>query len=376
MRRRPRRFWFIVLALLTLVIALGVGWQMALSALKTQVQQAMGPDSEITSVHAGLGGVELRGVRLRAPTNSQVRTGWPNTDQLRAERISVTPDIRSLLSARIHIRRIRVEGAYLAMQRTRDGRLRVLPGLLEGRAANNGSTLPEITIGRVELADSALEFFDASVRQPAVKIRLEQLQAESGQMRLPDLKGRMPLRIEGVIKGVQRDGRLSISGDIELASKDSVLNTRLRGVDLVTLQPYFVQPGEAGVRRGQLDLDLKSTVKQRQLNAPGTLTLTQLEFASGSYSFAGLPRDAVLGFMKDKNGQLQMSFTLSGNLDDPNFSLNENFAVRVASSMAGVLGISFEGIARGVGAVGQAGASAAGDVLQGVGNVFKGLLGK
>ena len=53
-----------------------------------------------------------------------------------------------------------------------------------------------------------------------------------------------------------------------------------------------------------------------------------------------------------------MSFRLDGRLDDPSFSLNENVATQLAGGLAETLGVSLGG------------------VVQGVGNVIKGLFGR
>ncbi len=59
-----------------------------------------------------------------------------------------------------------------------------------------------------------------------------------------------------------------------------------------------------------------------------------------------------------RDEKIEVQFTLAGRLDDPNFSLNEDFATRVASALAEKLGVSMGG------------------VVEGVGGVLKGLLGQ
>jgi hypothetical protein len=117
-----------------------------------------------------------------------------------------------------------------------------------------------------------------------------------------------------------------------------------------------------------LDLDLKSTVRANHLNAPGKITLTGLELESsgGAMStFMGFPRRAVIASLENRNDQIVVPFTLSGNMDDPHFSLNENLLAHVGSGVAGTLGISIEGLAHGVG-----------NAAQGVEGVVKKLFGK
>jgi hypothetical protein len=342
--------------------AVMVGLHFAAKELKTRVEQALGAESEVAEINVGLSSIELRGIRIRGPK------GWPAEDALRAERIVITPDMAGLVSARLHVPKITVEKAYLSVLRSRDGRLRLLPSLLEKRGKTaSGSAAPEVTIGSIELQDGVLEFFDAIVRQPAHKLRLEQLQAGVEDLHVPDLKGRTGIELNGVVKGVQRNGKLSIKGWAELATKNSEITTRLQGVDLVALQPYLIKASETGVKRGSLDLDLKSTVRNNRLHAPGSVTLKGLELAPGEGAmgtFMGVPRSLVISALKNHDDQIKVQFTLEGNINDPQFSLNESFARRMTASVAESLGISIEGLTRGVG-----------NAAQGVGNVVKKLFG-
>jgi hypothetical protein len=159
-----------------------------------------------------------------------------------------------------------------------------------------------------------------------------------------------------------------VDGWAEIAQKNSDISLRLAGVDLVALQPYLIKAAETGVKRGSLDLSLKSTVHNNRLHAPGMITLNNLELAptgSGFGTFMGIPRQSVVGALKNRNGQIAIHFTLDGNLDDPAFSLNESFARRVGASVAESLGISIEGLTRGIGGA-----------AEGIGGAVKRLFGK
>lgn len=375
----PRRSWplFLLGGLLLLALLGFAAFQVAVHLLQGQVLAALGPRAELRELRVGLGGVEILGLRLPAEPGAG-KGAWPAPDQLRAERVLVVPSLADLLGARVVLSRIRVEGAYLSLLRTRDGRLRVLPGLTEGRPQEEGGGREEadgaasgtpVSVGSIELVDGAVEFFDASVRQPALKIRLEQLQARLDELRLPDLGGRSKLQLDGVLKGQRQDGRLQLEGEVELASRESDLKLRLQGVDLTALQPYLIKAAETGVRRGSLDLEVHSVVRQGRLRGPGTLTLQDLELAPGGNAFMGMPRQAVVAMMQDRRGRISVQFVLEGDINDPRFSLNENLMTRVGSSVAGVLGISLEDLAKGVG-------SAGGSIAKGLGESLGKLLGR
>jgi len=364
--KRKKTLIIVLLVLVAIAIAVVAGLHLATRALKSQVEQALGPDSEVAAIVVNWTSIEARGVRIRAPK------GWPAEDVLRAERIVVSPDLLGLFSARLHVPRIVVDKAYLSVLRSRDGKLHLLPGLLERpKAAVDAAASspgPAFTIGTIELHHGVLDFFDATVRTPAHRTRLDQLHAKVEDLRFPDLSGRTAIQLDGTIKGVQRNGRLSINGWAELASKNSEIVTKLQGVDLVALQPYLIKASETGVRHGALDLTMKSVVRNNRLRAPGTVTLTGLELAPGSGglgTFMGVPRQAVVAALKNRKGQISVDFTLEGDLNDPKFSLNESFMKHIGTSVAETLGISIEGLTRGVGGA-----------AEGLGGMMKKLFGK
>lgn len=336
-----------------LVLAV-IALQIATRRLQAEVALALGPRASIGAIRPGWTGIDVLDLRIQGPA------GWPAADELRASRVRITPDPRSLFGGPWRIAQVRVEGAYLAVLRTRDGKTRVLPSLLERpqdktkpaspAAKPDPQAKPLLVIGRVALDAAQVEFFDSSVRQPALRLTLDAVDADVGPLMLPQLDKPLQVQLDGVFKGVQRDGRIRIDGDYTVASRDADIHARFNDVDLVALQPYLLKVADKGIKRGTLDLDLRASVVRNQLKAPGKLTLTGLEFASdGALStFAGVPRQAVLAAMS-KDGKIDVKFTLEGRLDDPAFSLNENLATRIASGMAESLGVSLSGMVKGLG---------------------------
>lgn len=385
MSTRARR-WILIVGscCVVLLIASFAAFQFAVHALKGQVEEALGPHGEVKEIRVGLTGLEVIGVRIHSspvPANADKTKPWPAEDQLRAERILIVPAIRDLLSARVVLHTLRIEGAYISMLRARDGHIHVLPSLLETPEPTGGTDSTKqsadkkgdgeqgiatpVSIGKVELVDGVIEFFDATIRQPPLKLRLEQISASIGKLHLPDLTGQSPIKLDAILKGVRHDGKIAIHGTIELASKESEITTRLAGVDLVALQPYLISVSESGVKKGTLDLDLKSSVHKGRLHAPGTLTLSDMELASSSTSgtIMGLPRKATLAMMKNRKGKISVNFVLEGNINDPHFSLNENLSTRIGTSVAQALGISVEGLAKGIESIGSGSAKGIGDSL-------------
>ena len=345
------------------LVAVGGAFQLALQRLHSGIEAALGPRATLQSVTLGWTGVELRGLRVRAEQTPSAAAGrWPAPDELTAERIRVVPSLTSLWHSGWRVASITVEGANIALLRTRDGRLRVLPSLLEaGRPSLPGQPVgampaAKLHIGALRLRDVGVDFYDASVaggRGAPHRIRLEALRADVGPLALPALDERAAVSLQATLQGPQHQGTLSLQGQLTPATRDAELALKIKGLDLMTLQPYLLRANEASVKRGALDLALEASVKGQRLQAPGRLTLTDLELNSqgGAFgTFAGVPRQAVLAAMS-RDGRIELAFTLEGRLDDPKFSLNELFAARFAVGLAEKLGVSLGGVVEGVGSV-------------------------
>lgn len=350
-RPAPRRLVRgLVIGLAIALATLAVIWQLAAHRLQQHLVAALGPRSEVGSIGLTWGGVEILGLRIAAAPGS----GWPSADELRAPRVVVAPDLWSALRGRIGVHSVRIEDGYISLLRGRDGQLQVLPALLGRRekagAERRGGSLPAVRIGDVQLRGTEIAFYDASVSRPPLALRLVDMQARIGPLALPALDTATQIDITAGVRGARagQEGRLELRGSATGANRDAALKLSLRRVDLLALQPYVNQVAEGGVKRGALDLDLALTVKHQQLHAPGHMTLSQLELGDGN--FAGLPRKAMLAFMS-RHDRIELDFTLEGRLDDPAFSLNENFATRVASALGNVVGLSVEGVVEGVGSV-------------------------
>lgn len=372
----PRRPWRMMLlaTIGTLLIGGVLAYSLAIRNIEERIVAALGPRGEVREVRIGFTGIEMTGLRIRAPSPVGKEAAWPAEDELRVERVLIAPSFADLLRMRIVLNTVRIDGAYLSILRSRDGKVKILPSLLSGpsektRDAPGGiglessteqgptSESPQattsVTIGGVELHNGIVEFFDATLRKSLIKQRIEAIEAQIGQIKIPDLTGQTPIRIKASHHGVRMNGEISIDGSIELATRESGITTLLNGVDMVSLQPYLIKANEAGVSKGTLDFELNSSIKKGMLYAPGSLVLSDLELAASSASVMGIPRKLAVKMMKSKKGKISINFVLTGDINDPTYSLNENLSTRIAASVAGKLGVDLEGLVKGVEGLGS-----------------------
>ena len=361
------RKWGLIALTVLLVLIVGclVGFRVGIGILKEKMVEALGSASEITAIRVRWSSVEVEGLRIKG------QTGWPAAEELWAERVVVVPSLRSVFSGQFRVHSMTLVKPYLSALRTKDGQLLVVPSL-------PAPSLPPVIIDRITLQDGVVELFDATVARPPLKIRLEQIQATVRDVVVPALTGRSRFDLAGVVKGVQRDGRATVAGWAEIATRDSSVKTQLRSVDLVELQTYLIKVDETGVRKGVLDLDLESDVSKDKLKAPGKVTISDLELApaKGAFgTFMGVPRDAVVAFLKHEGNKITVNFVLAGDINNPQFSLNEALSTRVAFSLAETLGVSLGGVAKEVGTLGGQGLAAAGQAVKGAGGALQRLFG-
>lgn len=389
MSRTQRRLLVAALTGMVLIGGAWRAWQLALQQLQARLAQALGPRAQVQAITVGWSGVTISGLRLAAAPD------WPDAEELSAQRIWLQPALSSLWSGPWRIHRIEVEDGHISLLRNRQGQLRLLPGLLDkpadptrhsdpnqeagarpsSRKATTPASTPASTVPPAETGDTLVidsvalqgvqvdlydDSFRPALRQPH-RVQLADLRAQVQNLHLPALHQAIGLELQAQVRGgsqgagaktpAPQDGTLSLRGEFTPSSHDAQIEAQVKSVDLRVLQPYLLTVNAGGVRQGRLDLSLQATVKANHLHAPGTVALKGLELGHGSGwwdRFGAAGRQAMLNTLADK-GRIEVHFTLDGRLDDPNFSVNDSLAQRFATGLAQALGVSVGGVVEGVG---------------------------
>jgi Domain of Unknown Function (DUF748) len=369
-----KRWHIIALSSVLLIgILTVVGYHVGVRLLQARIVDALGPGSSIAELKVNWFSVEVLGLSIEGPK------GWPAARTLQVERVKLFPSLHSLFTRQIHIASIIMERPYVSVVRS-PGKFVALPNMTTAadgkkKGNNSDSSARGVTVAKIELQDGVLEFFDSTVRRPPLKTRLEQIDGVIWDISPSATKTQFDLM--AIVKGIRRDGRAQASGWVGPAHKDSSSRIALDGVDLVSLQPYLVKSNEVQVVNGMMDLTLNSEVRDNIINGQGTVVLRDLEFSSRGLfdTFMGIPRSAVINFLKNHDNAINLDFTLQGDASHPNFSVNEALATRIAAAMAGQLGVNIRGVVEGVGTLGRRGAETAEGAAEGVGAALRGLFG-
>ncbi|MET0382455.1 MAG: DUF748 domain-containing protein [Burkholderiaceae bacterium] len=354
----PMPAWRRALLALAAVVAVALAaLTYAVHDAKARILQALGPRAEVGELSLGYPVVTLRDVRIAA---DPAAGAWPAKEEFHAALVAVRIDAGSLWALRrgqaLRISDVRVEDGVLVMLRTQD-RLTTLPALRETTGAQAAAGGVSLIVERARVDRMAVDLIDGTLPDGALhRLRFERVRGTVAGVALPALSRPIAVDLDGVLKGAERDGTVSIKGTLTPAAHDADLGFRLAGIDMVALRPYLARFSAQPVRRGRLDMTLDAHVVDRVVDAPGHLVLTGLEFGGGGDTLGGVEKRAVLAAL-EKDGRIDLKFKLQGRTDDPKFTLDEKLGIRIAAVLGEAVGLSVEG------------------AVQGVGDMFKGLLG-
>ena len=107
MTRTRRRLTLGAIVLLALVLLGFVGLNVAVHQLRSAIETALGPRASVGAINAGWTGVEVLELRIKGSA------GWPADDELRARRVHVRPDLRSLFGGPWRIATVQIGRAHV-----------------------------------------------------------------------------------------------------------------------------------------------------------------------------------------------------------------------------------------------------------------------
>lgn len=220
------------------------------------------------------------------------------------------------------------------------------PGNGEASSEAKGEDIKINTVtlqgGRVDFSDL---FVKPNVRLPMSRIGghisgLDTIKEHKADVLLQGMVGsKVPMEIKGQINPL-----------IEKPYVD--LTIGLMGVDLSPFAPYSGKYLGYKLEKGQLSLDLAYKVADNKLSAQNKVLFNQLTLgdAVDSPTATQLPVKLALALLKDRQGNINLDLPMTGDLDDPEFSIGgivvkmlTNLIVNIVSSPFSVLGALFGG---------------------------------
>ena len=206
-----------------------------------------------------------------------------------------------------------------------------------------------VNIGSIALGGGTIEFSDRSI-EPEYSMTLSEftgtvsgVSSATTSTATVDVKGKLnkyaPFEVKGRINPLRDD--LFVD-----------LKARLTDLDLSPFTPYAGKYIGYTINKGQLSFDLSYLIEKKKLDSKNKVTFDQFTFGDKVESPEAIkqPVKLAVSLLKDRNGVIKLDLPVTGNLDDPTFSVTkivfqiiENLLVKAATSPFALLGSAFGG---------------------------------
>ena len=179
-----------------------------------------------------------------------------------------------------------------------------------------------ISIERLRISDSGLEFADLSLALP-FGTHVHHL---GGSINGISTRAVAPAQVE--LDGQVDDfGMARAIGQINLfkPTEFTDLKVAFRNVEMTRLTPYSATFAGRKIDSGKLSLDLEYKINKRQLSGENRMIVDQLTLGDhvDSPEAKNLPLDLAIALLRDADGRIDLGLPVSGSLDDPQFSYGQ-----------------------------------------------------
>jgi hypothetical protein len=189
---------------------------------------------------------------------------------------------------------------------------------------------------------------DRSIAPPAV------LSVSDLAVRVRGLSSDVAARAQVDVTAKVSGAPFSVKGTLSprMVNDATELKIGSKGIDLTPLGPYAGRYVGYELDKGKLDLELAYRVANRHLEATNVVRMDQLTLGreTGSPQATKLPVRLGLAVLQDRNGLIDLDVPVSGDVDDPDFSLGKviwhavvNVFTKIATQPFAALGSLFGG---------------------------------
>ncbi len=312
----------------------------AVRLIQPSLQKAMGPGFTLEEIKLRTTHLSAKGIQYEDPRSKQ--------KFVRVEEIRVYPSLLSLLKRSLHIRELTVLQPSFFFYRSPEGGMvgpwvateeKSVGGETSGGEEKKRGESVEVQIDRIRIRKGSIDFEDGKMGSPPSKMKMRELDFEIGNIQYPLASLHSPVELNGKIEGRTQEGTIDIKGWIDAKTMDMETSLDVRGVEVKTLEPYYRKRVTAEIESGHLDLHSSVVVKDRRIDAPGELDLVNLHIKKGGGTVLWIPAETVVSLLEKKGHRIEARFDVKGNMENPQFNLQETFLTQVAFSLAQALGI-------------------------------------
>jgi len=196
----------------------------------------------------------------------------------------------------------------------------------------------DIRIDALTLQGGTVAFSDRSLQTPFSATMYKLGGRISGMASEESMQADVDLRGE-----LENHYPLTISGKLNPLSKDlyADLTIKFQDIDLAPMTPYSGTYLGYVIDKGKLYLDLSYHIERQKIKAENKIMIDQFTFGDSvkSDKATSLPVGLAIALLKDRNNEIHLDVPVSGDMNDPNFSIMgtvftvlKNLLVKAATS--------------------------------------------
>ena len=193
------------------------------------------------------------------------------------------------------------------------------PARTTAQPAGSGDSFP-FSIGKVKIEDGNMVFADLSLK-PKFMTRIHALKGTVGRLS-SEKKSLTELQLDG---RVDQYGMVKISGalDINDFKQSTDITITFSNLEIASISPYSGRFAGRRIESGKLSMDLKYQIQTNKLVGDNKIIVDNLVLGEkvDSPDAVNLPLDLAVALLADANGRINLGLPVSGELNDPQFSI-------------------------------------------------------
>ena len=189
--------------------------------------------------------------------------------------------------------------------------------------------MPHVKLGKIGLINGAkIRFLDEQVQPPViVNLDIEQAELTNVDTRDQNLQSRADVRAKlNEFTHFELQGQAVLPGP----KMDLTLTSKLENFELPAYTSYAAEFGGVNFEQGQLNTDINLNANKGALNGEIKVNVQHLDFtplsaadAERLSAKAGIPIEMVAGLLQDPNGNIVLTFPISGSVNEPDVDISQ-----------------------------------------------------
>lgn len=328
--------------LVLLIVAVFLLIRNANVIIQHELEAFLGKGFSVERIGLHWGSVRAEGITLDRPDGKRAFS---------TERLSVTANFLNLIRRKNIISRVSLENPVILYEVDPGGRMvPFIPDKKSEKQAKNKSSesSQSFLIKSFAVDGGSLDYLDRSVRGGPVKIPFRNIDLRVDDLVVPPSDSVSSYRLGAAVSGKGSSGTVNASGTLNPKTKDTKTKLMIKNLDVTLLKPYYQKKGDVDVTRGFVSVDADIVIKNSRIASSGKIILRELAFSDKGGTFLGLPLSAVMAMMKNSRGEIDLDFSIEGDLNNPKFNIANSIVEKLALSLAKTLGLPLESIGKSV----------------------------